>query len=182
MIASPTRSKRSVRITTSAASEEAVAPRAPIAIPTSADASAGASLMPSPTIVVGCSRCSTCTASTLSEGAHSLSTASRSSAAPIACAAAARSPVTIIIRVTPASRSKRIARGVSGRSSSASSNAPIGRPSEATKTTSAERHEARLVARRAHSGACLRRKIMSREPAVTRRPSTRPCNPVPISS
>ena len=39
-------------ITASAASEEAVAPRAPIAMPMSAAASAGASLTPSPTITV----------------------------------------------------------------------------------------------------------------------------------
>ncbi len=58
MIASPTRSSRSVRMTTSAASDEALAPRAPSATPISATASAGASLMPSPTMMVGCSRCS----------------------------------------------------------------------------------------------------------------------------
>ena len=40
-------------MTTSAASDEAVAPRAPIATPTSAAARAGASLMPSPTMTVG---------------------------------------------------------------------------------------------------------------------------------
>ncbi len=38
--------------TTSAASDDAVAPRAPIATPTSASARAGASLMPSPTMIV----------------------------------------------------------------------------------------------------------------------------------
>ncbi len=51
-IASATRSSRSTISTTSAASLEAVAPRAPIATPTSAAASAGASLMPSPTMIV----------------------------------------------------------------------------------------------------------------------------------
>ena len=49
-IASATRSMRSTMITTSAASDEAVAPAPPIAMPTSASASAGASLTPSPTI------------------------------------------------------------------------------------------------------------------------------------
>ena len=40
-------------MTTSAASDEALAPRAPMAMPTLAAASAGASLMPSPTMMVG---------------------------------------------------------------------------------------------------------------------------------
>ena len=52
-IASLTRSSRSVRMTTSAASDEALAPLAPMAMPTPAAASAGASLMPSPTIRLG---------------------------------------------------------------------------------------------------------------------------------
>ena len=41
-------------MTTSAASDDALAPRAPMATPTSAAAKAGASLIPSPTIRVGC--------------------------------------------------------------------------------------------------------------------------------
>ncbi len=56
--ASPNRSSRSTVSTTSAASEAAVAPRAPSATPTSARASAGASLIPSPTIMVGARRVS----------------------------------------------------------------------------------------------------------------------------
>ena len=103
-IASPTRSSRSARITTSAASEEALAPRAPIAMPTSAAASAGASLIPSPTMTVGLMRCSVRTASTLSEGTRSANTTSKSRAAPMVCAAAARSPVIMPIRATPAAR------------------------------------------------------------------------------
>ena len=95
--ASETRSSRSTRITTSAASDDALAPRAPIAIPTFAAAKAGASLIPSPTITVGYWRCSAATASTLSAGSRSERTASRSRAAPMVCAASARSPVTITI-------------------------------------------------------------------------------------
>ena len=49
-MASGSRSRRSTVMTTSAASELAVAPRAPMATPTSALARAGASLMPSPTM------------------------------------------------------------------------------------------------------------------------------------
>ena len=138
--------------------------------------------MPSPTMMVGWSRCSERTASTLSAGTRSASTASRSSAAPIAWAAAARSPVTMTMRAMPAWRSMRMARGVSARSSSASSSAPIGLPSTAMNTISADRHEARRTARIAHSGAFWRAKIMSREPALTRRPSTTPCRPEPMDS
>ena len=52
-IASATRSIRSTTMTASAVSDETVAPAVPIAIPTSASASAGASLIPSPTITTG---------------------------------------------------------------------------------------------------------------------------------
>ena len=52
-IASATRSTRSTVMTASAVSEETVAPAAPIAIPRSAIASAGASLTPSPTMITG---------------------------------------------------------------------------------------------------------------------------------
>ena len=153
-----------------------------MAMPTSAAASAGASLMPSPTMMVGCSRCSARTASTLSEGTRSARTASRSSAAPMVCAAAARSPVTMTIRMMPAARSMRMACGVSLRSSSASSSAPIGRPSTATNTTSAERQEARRMARAAHCSGRRPAKIMSREPALTRLPAIMPCRPEPMAS
>jgi hypothetical protein len=70
--------------------------------------------------------------------------------AAIVSAASARSPVTSI-RDTPAPRSARTARGASRRSSSASSKAPIARPSTETKTLRAERQEARRSALPAHS-------------------------------
>ena len=68
--ASVRRSSRSTVMTMSAASEEALAPRAPIATPTSARARAGASLSPSPTITIGpeASDRSAWTASTFSAG------------------------------------------------------------------------------------------------------------------
>ena len=77
------------------------------------------------------------------------------------CAAAARSPVIMPMRATPAARSVRIARGVSARNSSASRSAPAGRSSTARKTTNAERHAARRVARIAHASAGRRPKTMS---------------------
>ena len=55
-IASASASIRSTVSTTSAASDEAVAPRAASATPTPAAASAGASLTPSPTMIVGAAR------------------------------------------------------------------------------------------------------------------------------
>ena len=55
-IASASRSSRSVVSTMSAASELAVEPRTPIAMPTSAAARAGASLTPSPTMAVTAAR------------------------------------------------------------------------------------------------------------------------------
>ena len=67
-IASASRSSRSVVSTTSAASEEAVAPRAPIATRTVAAASAGASLRPSPTITVTARCASARTPATLLAG------------------------------------------------------------------------------------------------------------------
>ena len=79
---------------------------------------------------------------------RSASTASRSSAAPIVCrrrgAVAGHHDDAGNAGLRAACR---IARGVSARSSSASSSAPIGRPSTATNTISAERHEARRIAR-----------------------------------
>ena len=83
-MASGSRSSRSTVMTTSAASELAVAPRAPMATPTSAAASAGASLRPSPTItrMPPASAFSSVTASTLSAGVRWASTASTPIAAP----------------------------------------------------------------------------------------------------
>ena len=89
-IASGSRSRRSTVITRSAASELAVAPRAPMATPTSAVASAGASLMPSPTMtrIPSARAFSSATASTLSAGVRSASTAST----PIAAATMSATP------------------------------------------------------------------------------------------
>ena len=82
VIASTSRSRRSTTSTMSAASDDAVAPLAPMATPMSAAASAGASLSPSPTMIVTpCSR-SAPTASTFSAGVRSDRIRSTPSAAP----------------------------------------------------------------------------------------------------
>ena len=98
--ASVKRSSRSTAMTMSAASEDALAPRAPIATPTSARARAGASLRPSPTITIGpeASVRSAWTTSTFSDGTRSASTTSTPMADPTASATDALSPVTITIR------------------------------------------------------------------------------------
>ena len=64
--ASATRSTRSTTMTASAVSDATVAPATPIAIPTSASVSAGASLTPSPTIITGRSSGFACMARTTS--------------------------------------------------------------------------------------------------------------------
>ena len=97
-MASESRSRRSTVSTTSAASDEAVPPLAPMATPTSARASAGASLMPSPTMIVGPAARSATTMSTLSAGLHSASAESTPSTTPTLSATSARSPDTITTR------------------------------------------------------------------------------------
>ena len=153
-MASASRSRRSTVITRSAASELAVAPRAPIATPTSAMASAGASLMPSPTMTTGPSESAISwrTASTLSAGVRSARTPSTPIAAPTISATEAWSPVTMTIRVIPARRSERIARGVSGRIGSSRTRAPARRSSARTKTWVLPSTAPRLRSSRAHPG------------------------------
>src|SRR5450432_943405 len=46
----------------------------------------------------------------------------------------------------------------------------------------AKRQDARRIARDAHGGTCSPAKIMSREPALTCRPSIIPCSPEPMDS
>ena len=86
-----------------------------IATPTSAAASAGASLMPSPTITTGPRVRSASTASTLSAGVCSARTASTPASRPTVSARSAWSPVTSTMRSKPAARSRRNMRGDSAR-------------------------------------------------------------------
>ena len=81
---SPRRPIWSTVRTASAASDDAVEPRAPMAIPTSARASAGASLIPSPVMITGARRCSRRTTSSLSAGVSSAITSSTPVSAPTA--------------------------------------------------------------------------------------------------
>ena len=183
-MASGSRSRRSTAITRSAASELAVAPRAPIATPTSAVASAGASFSPSPTITripAALSR-SSATASTLSAGVRSARTASTPIAAPTMSATPAWSPVTITIRRTPARRRERMTRGVSGRIGSSRTSAPASRPSAATQTAVAPSIVARRRTSRAQAGSMaidVSWTANATVPTRTSIPSTTPETPAP---
>ncbi len=158
VMASATRSSRSTISTTSAASLEAVAPRAPIATPTSAAARAGASLIPSPTMIVTPpSARSASTAATLSEGSRSDSTRSTPSAMPTDSATSGWSPVTITMRLMPARRSVRITRGVSGRIGSSITMAPATSPSTATNTQLEPSSAVRRRTSRARAGIAMPR-------------------------
>ena len=130
-IASASRSTRSVVNTMSAASEEAVAPRAPIATPTVAAASAGASLIPSPTITVTARSRSARTAATLSAGAllgvHLVQSQHRGDLAGRLGAVAGEHHQSF----SPAARSRRTVRGAWRRSGSRSNTAPAGSPVDA---------------------------------------------------
>src|SRR4051794_11225650 len=108
-----------------------------MAIPTSALASAGASLMPSPTIAtVRPWRWRRSTMSAFPSGRTSATTrcAGIPTCAPIALAAPRPSPVTSQVSM-PASASSRIAADASARTGSAIAMTPAARPSIATTTT-----------------------------------------------
>jgi hypothetical protein len=105
----------------------------------------------------------------------------------ICCSVRTASTLSAIAREHDNAHNTRLAQqadctGASGRSSSASNNAPIGRPSTATKTTSADRHAARRAARAVHGGASRCANIISSAPATMRLPSTVPLRPVPMDS
>ena len=93
--------------TTSAASMAASEPSAPMAMPTSARESTGASLMPSPTKASFSPFCwvtsSFSTCATLSAGSSSLYTPSTPSSRATASATSFRSPVSITLCFTPQS-------------------------------------------------------------------------------
>ena len=123
--------RSSVRITTSADSLAAVAPRAPIATPTSAAASTGASLTPSPTMSTG--RCGALrTVRTLSSGRHSGSTRVMPSAAATCSTVARASPLSTRISRTPSAVSSAIVAAASSRTWSLITRVPAKRPSTAT--------------------------------------------------
>ncbi len=102
-----TRPRSSSMITTSADSLAAVAPLAPIAMPTSAAASTGASFTPSPTMATGRSG-NPATATTLPSGSRSARTSETPTCSATWFAFDAASPVTISNDSTPRSFSASI--------------------------------------------------------------------------
>ncbi len=161
--ASARASIRSTVSTTSAASEDAVAPRAASATPTSAAASPGASLIPSPTMIVGPRRPASRTTWTLSAGDCSQCTSSTPTSRPTDWARSARSPVTRTTCSMPTERRVRSMRGASGRNRSVNSRPATGWPPTETKAVSEPSSSARRRVRRAQSGTCS--------------PSTQPARP-----
>ena len=174
--ASTTRSMRSTMITASAVSEATVAPAVPIAIPTSARASAGASLMPSPTMTTGRS------AGVCADRAHDLELvlrrllrvdASTPICAPSSSATACRSPETIATWRTPGGRRRSTSAAASGRTRSPSTQRAGERAVDADE-------DLRLPGRRPASSArdrlgahvAARVQPTPRLPTATRRPST----------
>ena len=110
-------------ITTTSAASMAISLPAPMATPTSAAVSAGASLMPSPTIMVFPSAPSDFITSAFPSGRTDAMTRSTPACAPIACAVRSLSPVTITVRM-PISFSRRTAAAESLRIVSATAISP----------------------------------------------------------
>ena len=162
----------------SAASDAAVAPRAPRATPTSARASAWASLMPSPTIMVGARCVSSLTMSSFSLGERSANTSSTPITAPTVLATSVLSPVTITMRVIPLFRNQRRVRAASGRRGSSKTNTPAGSPSMPTKRVRAPSRAALRRADRAQVSAPVI-PVQDAFPTVTWWPETVPRMPWP---
>ena len=152
---------------------------APIAIPRSAWASAGASLTPSPTIAtLRPLRCSSATLLALSAGSTSAITVSIPSSRPMRRAVAALSPVSMTT-CTPCSRRAAMAGRDVGRGASAMPMSATGRPSTATHTV--VRPSAAIAARRLPRvpSETPSRAISRVLPTATRFPSTRAIAPWP---
>ena len=153
----------------------------PMAMPTSALASAGASLMPSPAIATlrPCA-CSRLTSAALSSGFTSPWTSSMPSARATACAVVAPSPVAITTRRPLACNAAMVglAEGLIG---SATASRPSKRPSPARNITLAP--SARRVSASAASDATSMSlpSIRARLPSSSARPSTVPRTPDPVT-
>ena len=152
-MASASRSSRSVVSTMSAASEDAVEPRAPIATPTVAAARAGASLTPSPTMTVTADPFGAHAGDLVGRGLLGAAPRRARARSPTSWAGSRRSPVSITSRCNPAARSRRRVRAASRRSGSRSSSGPRGSPSTMTQAIAAPSSAARFATVRAQPGA-----------------------------
>ena len=155
----------------------------PIAMPTSACASAGASLMPSPTIATTApSACSFCTSSALPPGSTSASTRSMPSCRPIASPVRRLSPV-IITTLLPMRRSASTAsRACSltrvGDGDEPGDAARRRRRAPAVLPVRLERREPRLGVAEVEAAAPP---CSARLPTTTSRPSTIARTPLPVT-
>ena len=127
----PTASIRSPRTSTISAASMAMSVPAPMAIPTSAVAKAGASLMPSPIMATLPRVFSSSTIRALSWGRIPAWTSAIPSSAPMAWAVVGLSPVSITVRMPRARKASRAALEV-GFTTSAQAISPSNTPSSAT--------------------------------------------------
>ncbi len=149
----------------------------PIAQPTSAAASAGASFVPSPTITTRCEPdCKEWRASSLSAGVNEARASSMPSSSAIACTAGALSPLTIELR-RPMSFKRATAEAASVRSGVLIAMAPTTSPARVTTTTvspRASRHRPRRTWRKVSAPRCG-------EGPLPARPPTSPIHPDPAA-
>ena len=153
----------------------------PMAIPTCAWASAGASLIPSPAIATKRpSRWRPFTTSAFWSGSTSATTSSRRSLRATASAVVRLSPVSMTTRI-PSACSARMASGVLSLIGSATPSSPTGMPLAATNTM-VWPSPRRASARSASGPSATPRSFMSaRFPSATARPSTVPRTPFPVT-
>ena len=123
-------SARSLCMSTMSALSMAMSVPAPMAMPTSARASAGASLMPSPTMATAPCRASSRTARSLSSGSTPAITSSTPTRRWMACAVRSLSPVSMTVE-TPIARSCAMAPALDGFTTSATATMPASAPSRA---------------------------------------------------
>ena len=151
----------------------------PIAMPTSALANAGASLMPSPAIATTRpSRCNFSTSASLSAGLTSPCTSSMPRRTAIALAVVMPSPVAMMIR-RPAALSVARASGVLALTGSDTASKPWSRPSTARYMTLApSRRKASACGTRLSTAipACCISTVL---PSASERPATLPRTPMP---
>jgi len=190
----PTANGRRIRSSdisaTSAASSATSVPLLPMAMPTVAAASAGASFTPSPTMAMApCLAWSSRTSSILRSGISDACTSSTPTSRPTALPTAGLSPVSITTGRTPSACSVAMASAASGRGPSIMPMAPVKWPSTATSMAVHASCSSEAIAARASAvaaggppavpGAVPSPSKSRSAPRWTRLPSTMPDMPLP---
>ena len=154
----------------------------PMAMPTSALASAGASLMPSPAIATTAPlRCRSSIKSSFSSGRRPARTSSMPSCAATALAVVALSPVAMTI-LSPSAWSRAIASALPVLIGSATATKPASLPSAPSIITVSPLRR-RFSAASANGAASMPAPCISRAlPSSTARPSTLPLTPWPVTA